>query len=77
MRGQRAFNAIKLALTRAIDLVLPNSEREFVLDTDDSAVAILGDFGQSVAFGRKAPENNCVWEQKVECHSNEVWCSQA
>ena len=39
---QRAFNAIKLALIVATALAQPDSEGEFVLDTDASAVAISG-----------------------------------
>ena len=39
---QQAFNAIKLALIEATALAQPDSEGEFVLDTDASAVAISG-----------------------------------
>ena len=37
---QQAFNAVKLALIEATALAQPDSEGEFVLDTDASAVAI-------------------------------------
>ena len=54
---QQAFNAIKMALIEATALAQPDSEGEFVLDTEACAVAI------SVAgsSGRKRPETNCVW----------------
>ena len=39
---QQAFNAVKLALIEATALAQPDSEGEFVLDTDASAVAISG-----------------------------------
>ena len=39
---QKAFNEIKKALIEATALAQPDSEREFVLDTDASAVAISG-----------------------------------
>ena len=39
---QQAFNAIKLALIEATALAQPDSEDEFVLNTDDSAVTISG-----------------------------------
>ena len=39
---QKAFNEIKKALIEATALAQPDSEEEFVLDTDASAVAISG-----------------------------------
>ena len=39
---QKAFNEIKTALIEATALAQPDSEEEFVLDTDASAVAISG-----------------------------------
>ena len=39
---QQALNAVKLALIEATALAQPDSEGEFVLDTDASAVAISG-----------------------------------
>ena len=39
---QKAFNEIKKALIEATALAQPDSEREFVLDTDASSVAISG-----------------------------------
>ena len=39
---QQAFNAVKLALIEATALAQPDSEGEFVLDTEASAVAISG-----------------------------------
>ena len=39
---QQAFNAVKLALIEANALAQPDSEGEFVLDTDANAVAISG-----------------------------------
>ena len=39
---RQAFNAVKLALIEATALAQPDSEGEFVLDTDASAVAISG-----------------------------------
>ena len=39
---QQVFNAIKLALIEATALAQPDSEGEFVLDTDASAVAVSG-----------------------------------
>ena len=37
---QRAFNSIKVALMEATALAQPDTEGEFVLDTDASGVAI-------------------------------------
>ena len=39
---QKAFNEIKKSLIKATALAQPDSEGEFVLDTDTSAVAISG-----------------------------------
>ena len=39
---QRAFNSIKVALMEATALAQPDTEGEFVLDTDASGVAISG-----------------------------------
>ena len=39
---QQAYNAIKLALIKATALAQPDSEGEFMLDTDANAVAVSG-----------------------------------
>ena len=70
---QRAFNSIKVALMEATALAQPDTEGEFVLDTDASGVAISGILHQ----WQGPPESrNCdrlYSKQKVNLYASKVW----
>ena len=65
---QKAFNEIKKALI--------DSEGEFVLDTDASAVAISGILHQWQGPPGERPETDSVWQQEAHDHTSQVWSSQ-
>ena len=61
---QLAFNEVRKALIDATALAQPDSESEFILDTDASAVAR--------PTRRKISATDRLWQQKANCHSSEV-----
>jgi hypothetical protein len=67
-----SFHTLKLALVQAPVLALPNFQKEFVLETDASAVgvgAVLMQSGHPLAFMSKAlgPKNQALSTYDKEC----------
>ena len=77
---QKAFNEVKTALIEATALAQPDSEGEFVLDTDASAVAISGILHQwqgAPGERRTTPTTNHIWQQETDHHPSQIWGTQA
>ena len=73
---QKAFNEIKKALIEATALPQPDSEGEFVLDTDASAVAISGILHQWQGPPGERRLRPIIWQQETDHPTSQVWSSQ-